>query len=285
MLDIQPIIPICHIPTLRREYEHFWANISPNYPLESCALLLAVLYTGAANSTSVENDNCRTLLRLYEQIFSTIDFSAYPARVNTASIQLLQGYIILNTFKASYLSPFSAYGFLPQTIRFAQTLRLHVDRKTGDDIELEVRRRIWWYLLFLDIESTVATGLPPIIHRSGYTTQLPSLLDDYAIPASLSSVPQPDTLSPMMIAMHGHYEWARRIQSWSESLPSQDEVLHFKTLIDSLIQLIVDIKTPEGEWARSSLKMQVDRAYCMLGLRFWQLDQYKGTGCHSEVVK
>jgi hypothetical protein len=75
------------------------------------------------------------------------------------------------------------------------------------------------------------------------------------------------------------------MQTWFEALPSQDEVSKFKAKIHNLLDLIPDTDDPDNEWARIYLKMQIDRAYCMLGLRFWQLDQYKGTGCQSEVVQ
>jgi Fungal specific transcription factor domain len=285
LFSIHPIIPICHIPTLRRGYNELWANLSPQYSTESLALILAVLYTGAANLTVVDVESCSALLQFWEMIFNTIDFAGYHARNIDASLQILQSYIIMNTFKASHLAPYSAFGFLPQTIRFAQSLRLHVGKETGDPIHNEIRRRIWWHLLFLDVESTIATGLPPIIHRSGFTAQLPSLRGDNAIYAPLVSSKEPVPYSPLTIAIQGHFQWANGMQIWFEALPSQDEVSKFKSQINSLLDLIPDNKRAENEWARIYLKMQIDRAYCMLGLRFWQLDQYKGTRCHSEVVQ
>ncbi|KAE9363893.1 hypothetical protein N431DRAFT_550590 [Stipitochalara longipes BDJ] len=284
IFSIYPIVPVCHIRKLQLQYDDFWPNLSRSYSAESLALVIAVLYTGAVNSNVVDIESCSTLLQFWEKIFNTIDFAGYHARNIEASLHILQSYIIMNTFRASHLSPYSAFGFLPTTIRFAQSLRLHVDKKTGDPICLEIRRRMWWHLLFLDVESTIATGLPPIIHRSGYTTQLPSCCNDDNI-APRSSPSDPGDSSPIMIAMQGHYEWTNRMQTWFETLPSQHEVSKFKVLITTLLDLIPDTKQPENEWARTYLKMQVDRAYCMLGLRFWQLDQYKGTGCHSEVVQ
>jgi hypothetical protein len=190
----------------------------------------------------------------------------------------------MNTYEASYLAPFSAFGFLPQIIRFAQSLRLYVEKEDGDLIELEVWRRIWWHLLFLDVEATVATGLPPIIHRTSYTTQMPSILN-HEIKMAIGSIPGPNNFSPMMIAMQGHYLWAQRMQTWFEALPSKSEVSNFRVLIEGLVKLIPHNKDLTNEWASTYLKMQIDRAYCMLGLRFWQLDQYKDTACDSEVVE
>lgn len=283
--SIHPIVPLCHTPTLRQLCEDFWATFSPSYSVEALALILSVLYTGAANSTVIDVQSCSTLLKFFDKTFGTIDFAGYHARNIEASLQILQSYIIMNTFKSSHLAPYSAFGFLPETIRFAQSLRLHVEKTTGDPMDRETRRRIWWHLLFLDVESTIATGLPPIIHRSGYTTQLPSLLPDDTIPALIDSLQTSRQISPIMIAIQGHCQWANRMQIWFEALPSPDEVSKFKAKIHNLLYLISDPDEPDNEWARMYLKMQIDRAYCMLGLRFWKLDQYKGTGCHSEVVQ
>ena len=287
LLGVHPVVPVCHAPTLRQEYLDFWTNLSPSTSVETLVLMLAVLYTGATNITPIEADQSSTFLRLYEDIFSMIDISLYHVRHVGAAIHLLQGYLIMNTYTAGNLVPSSAFGFMPQTIRYAQSLRLHVEPKTGTQIEQEVRRRLWWHLVFLDMESIIASGLPPIIRPDRYTTQLPSLLYDHAIGESVNgdAVPRPGDFSPMMIAMQGHYQWAHQMQLWFERLPPQEGVLKFKALIDNLLLLIPDNDNTENAWARTYLKMQVDRAYCMLGLRFWQLDKYEKTGCQSEVVK
>lgn len=287
LMGVHPIVPVCHVPTLRQEYCDFWTNLSPSMSVETLVLVLAVLYTGAANITPMEADQSSTFLRLYEEIFCMIDISLYQVRNVEAAIQLLQGHLIMNTYKASNLAPFSAFGFMPQTIRYAQSLRLHVEPKTGTTVEQEVRRRLWWHLVFLDMESIIASGLPPIIRPDRYTTQMPSLLYDHAISdcPTGSAVPRPGDFSPIMIAMQGHFQWAHQMQLWFEHLPSQEEVLKFKSLIDNLMLLIPDNESTENAWARMYLRMQVDRAYCMLGLRFWQLDKYEKTGCQSEVLK
>ncbi|KAI9744632.1 MAG: hypothetical protein M1818_002161 [Claussenomyces sp. TS43310] len=192
----------------------------------------------------------------------------------------------MNTFKASQLAPFLAFGFLPQTIRFAQALRLHIEAKKGDVIDIEVRRRIWWYVVVLDVESTITSGLSPIIRPDDFNTRLPSLFHDEAIKDWGESAPSPPMFSSSMVAMQGYFQWAHRIHTWFRKMPDQAELLLFQRLIENILQLIPnDSDEKEHEWARTFLKMQVDRAYCMLGLRFWQLDHFKGTECQSEVVK
>jgi hypothetical protein len=239
--SIHPIVPLCHTPTLRQLYEDFWTTLSPSYSVEALALILSVLYTGAANSTVIDVQSCSTLLRFFDKICGTIDFAGYHARNIEASLHIIQSYIIMNTFESSHLAPYSAFGFLPVTIRFAQSLRLHVDRKTGDPVDRELRKRIWWHLLFLDVESTIATGLPPIIHRSGYTTRLPSLFPNDTIPAMTDPSQIPTQISPIMIAIQGHYQWASAMQIWFEALLSPGEVSKFKAKIHDLLNLIPEL--------------------------------------------
>lgn len=263
----------------------FWVNLSPDTSVDCLVQVLAVLYTGAANSTLASDvAHSSSLHSLYDGVLRAVDFDAY--RVTSTSLRLLQGFVIISTFRASRLSPFLAFGFLPRAIRFAQSLRLHVEQRIGSPIELEVRRRLWWHLLSLDVESTIASGLQGIVRHDGYTTGLPSIIRDEAIVDDavfkmLAGVPHP--LSPMMVAMQGHWQWAQQMQIWFEGMPAQKDVIRFSQLVENFLGLISDCE--ENEWPRTFLKMQIDRAYCMLGLRFWQLDQFKGTDCHSEVIR
>jgi hypothetical protein len=92
----------------------------------------------------------------------------------------------------------------------------------------------------------IATGLPTIIHCTGYTTQLPALGHDGAT-KDINKLASPRSdFCPMIIAMHGNYQWARRMQTWFACLPSRDEVSSFKNMIQSLVDLIPDNKHPEN---------------------------------------
>ena len=67
----------------------------------------------------------------------------------------------------------------------------------------------------LDVESTIASGLQGIVRYDGYTTGLPSMICDEAIVddevfTMLAGVSHP--LSPMMVAMQGHWQWAQQMQ-------------------------------------------------------------------------
>ena len=134
---VHPIIAVCHIPTLRQEYLEFWKNSNPSMSAKLFALILAVLYSGAASCKPVDRSHSRSILELYDELFVLIGFSTYHIRNTAASIHMLQAYVIMNSFKASQFAPFFAYGFLPQSIRFAQSLRLHVDQNKGSPVDVE----------------------------------------------------------------------------------------------------------------------------------------------------
>jgi hypothetical protein len=281
---VHPIVPVCYIPTLQQEYTMFWNFLCPSTSVEILVLVVSVLFTGSASCNAKDTEQSSIFVRLYDEILSQIDISTYQIKDSIGTRQIFQGYLIMNTFKANQLAPFASYGFLPQAIRLAQSLRYNVESKTPEPVELEVRRRIWWHLVYLDVESIIANGLTPIIRYNGYTIKLPSLRDDYKGPSDMGSTSL-ETISPMMVAVQGHYQWAHHMQKWFENLPTQDEVSNFKALMETMQELIPKVNTYEHIWARTYLEMQINRAYCMLGLRFWHLDRFTGTECHSEVVK
>lgn len=292
MQTVHPLIPICHESHLEQLYAKFWRSLEHDISAEHYLLVLSILYTGSFN-TPCPDAQSPILLELYNEVGSRTDLISYYMKNPESALQLLQAHIIMKTFQANQLAPFVAYGFLPQAIRFGQLLKLHVEPPEGrsgnktscsSNDKAEERRRTWFHLVFLDVESVISNGLLPIIRSDGYTTQLPTLLHELELPEGQDKQAI-HVHNPMMVAIQGQYQWARHMQKWFEILPTQAEVYEFKLLIDKLSNLVVDNGSFENEWAKTYLNMQINRAYCMLGLRFWQLDRFSGTGCQSEVVR
>lgn len=273
LLTVYPLLPLYPITTLREIYTAFWRNLSPNTSAELLVLILAILYAGAANMNFPNTDSA-FIQDMYDKVIGALDLSTYHVISSTNSLCLLYGIIIMNTFRASHLSPFTSFGFLPFAIRFAQSLRLNISQEADSSVDTESHKRLWWHLVFMDTESTIASGLQGIIRPQ--KMQPPAI--DNALTGSGKASP-----APMAIAMQGHWEFVHRMQIWLERKPEQHEIIHFGRIIEHLLDIL-----PNGdgsEWTSLYLRMLVDRAYCMLGLRFWQLEQFKGTGCHSEVVR
>lgn len=73
--------------------------------------------------------------------------------------------------------------FVGLALRAAHTLGLHKDPShfpQFDPIEAEVRRRVWWQLIHIDVTLSTSSGLPPMIEVSAWDVQqLSELKDEY----------------------------------------------------------------------------------------------------------
>ncbi|KAK0104857.1 hypothetical protein ONS95_005123 [Cadophora gregata] len=130
---LNPILSLCDIATLRETYCQFWDTLSFDTSAELFVLVLATLYTGANNTDPSEpSTTCLKFISLYDMLVGALELPTYHVKSLSASLWLLQGVVIMNTFKASKLPPFTAYGFLPAAIRFAQNLKVHADQSVDN---------------------------------------------------------------------------------------------------------------------------------------------------------
>jgi hypothetical protein len=277
LLHCHALIPICDIPSLREIFSLPWIRPSDQISIEIVLLVCAVLYAAASTSPDpTHSRHAQTFSSLYKDLTHRLEFSDYF--IASPSIPLLQAFVLYNTIRACQLAPFAAFGFLPQAIRFAQMIGLHKDQDALHPTEKELRRRTWWHLVFLDVEATISSGLQSIIRPNGHNVPLPS-----PTTGDLGFSEDSKDGSPMLVAMQGHWLLAEAIHKWFEQRPGHDEILGFSRTIKTLASRLRD-ESPLTDWARLYLQLQIDRAYCMLGLRFWQLDQFRGTRCLGEVV-
>ena len=69
-------------------------------------------------------------------------------------------------------------------VRIAQILGLNRDPSGFPEVSrvsAEVRRRVWWYLFYLDIQVSLAAGLPPLIENTSWDVRPISELKDHHI--------------------------------------------------------------------------------------------------------
>ncbi|KAF7890222.1 hypothetical protein EAF00_008537 [Botryotinia globosa] len=277
-IGLQSAVPICHIDTLIDEYSSFWANLSPKTSVESTLLILAVLYCGAANST-INISQSTTLHDLYEQLLDIVNLPTYHhTRRGSSAIQLLQAYLLVNTFRVSTSFSQFRYGFLSHAIRLAQSLQLHSDKPYQSiGVQAEVEKRIWWHLLFLDLQSTITTGTPSLMTRSAYT-------NDVSLPMVLNHTSSQDSASPMMIAFYGQCQWVRCMRGWVMNMPTQEDAVRLVESIENLLKLLPEVKA-ENLGPRAYLKLLIDSVYCLLGLNFCQAEQLQDIGWRNDIVR
>ena len=73
--------------------------------------------------------------------------------------------------------------FIGLALRVAQSMGLHRDGSLYgiDPVEAEVRRRVWWHILHLDVMTALASGLPPLVNGEDLydTRPISELKDEY----------------------------------------------------------------------------------------------------------
>ncbi|KAJ8061943.1 hypothetical protein OCU04_009729 [Sclerotinia nivalis] len=278
-LGIQSAVPICHIDTLINDYTNFWTNISSDTSVESTLLMLAVLYCGAANST-INISQSTTLHDLYEHLLNIVALPTYQIHRRSSAIKLLQAYLLVNTFQARTISSPFGYGFLPPAIRIAHSLYLHSEKPCHSfEVQKEVEKRIWWHLLFLDLQSTITTGARSSIPRNGYTTSISLPIDKI-----VGHTPSQSPTLPMMIAFQGQCQWVHRMRNWIRKMPNQEDLILFVKMMEDLRGLL-----PEGNaenlGPRAYLNLLIDDIYCLLGLNFCEARQLQDTRWRHNIVR
>lgn len=154
-------------------------------------------------------------------------------------------------------------------------------------VEAEVRRRVWWHILYLDVQGAIATGLSPLGGRAEelFDTAMVSDLRDEFLGADPSN--PTETASPIILAQ-GRYEntiLLRKIicrlfgirPAKKKDLMELSEMIeqHKRSLDEKIARIPVlarggknDEAAVFNEWARSMLSMLADRAYAVLYLPF-----------------
>ncbi|KAL8827825.1 MAG: hypothetical protein Q9191_002946 [Dirinaria sp. TL-2023a] len=278
---VHPVVPICHLPSLKRTLTGFWGEYTVTGSGDALSLLLSVVYAGLTSSSEERDIRVATsVYRSYEILLHKLDF---PHDVTKSTVSLLQSYLIVNTCRASQIDFLRSFGFLPLAVRVAQSLKLHTESKASGGVDAEVRRRIWWHLLYLDTEAALVSGLPILIHEDDYTTQMPCRLNDDSIVDRFGMVTrQFQAHSPMMISMRGRWHWVLRMRAWRRQKPTSGELSEFE---QQITHLSAELDSTEADpWAAAYLRLQYDRGIVSVAQGFMNGKSITGVDCDHEVL-
>ncbi|EKV11526.1 hypothetical protein PDIG_49690 [Penicillium digitatum PHI26] len=230
-LAVWPLVPLVHPPSLQTDYDVFWdwcrnsESALPSAELRDdptfICLLFAVLYCGAsaAPAASWTDTNLQGLQK--ETTVSHLK-SAY---MTSLSLCQHMEHPTSNTLVANLLTtPFMDRPFEPMlrmihvstTVRIAQTMGLHREGTWSalSDVDKEIRRRIWWHIVWLDVQSSISTGLTPCCESEAW--EAVSMVDSHCegssdIPTRLSPRTDSVTNRPSVAILYaiGRYQTAR----------------------------------------------------------------------------
>ncbi|OQE40828.1 hypothetical protein PENCOP_c005G02910 [Penicillium coprophilum] len=186
-LAVWPLVPLLHPPSLQTEYDEFWdwcRNSESALPSEKLrddptfiCLLFAVLYCGASAApaaswmyTKLQGLQKETTVSHLKSAFTTslslCQHLEHPT-LNTLVSALLTGPFLDQPFE-----PMRSLVHVSTTVRIAQTMGLHRERTWSamSWLDKEIRRRIWWHIVWLDVQSSISTGLTPCCGKEALET-------------------------------------------------------------------------------------------------------------------
>ena len=174
-ISVHPVHPLLHMPTFQTDYNNFWqwcinSDISlPDNKIISdptfLCLMFSVLYCGAAASSpgirttgDLQGLDGKKMVEDLRKTFSAslkmCQHLLYP------TLNTLTSSILAHSCTESNMAHLEDLGFVHMTIRVAQSMGLHKDGSSFglDAMSCEMRRRIWWHVIWLDVQASILHG-------------------------------------------------------------------------------------------------------------------------------
>lgn len=179
--SVFPLIPILHIPSFQQDYDNLWEELETHQPGRETnpasilrrkpgliCLLSAILFSalnsasnaqlGSALSANLSKISIETCY-LAAMVSATI--TGFPRR---PTLYTLAAYIYIQSQFAREEDFRDAPEFINMSFRLSIGMGLHrqlsnQDMSLGD---METRRKIWWYVLHLDVMTSCSSGLSPL---------------------------------------------------------------------------------------------------------------------------
>ncbi|KAJ4424448.1 hypothetical protein N0V82_000970 [Gnomoniopsis sp. IMI 355080] len=193
--NVNLFMQVVHIPTITKRTRKLRGSDSSELSPSDEALLFSIYY---AAIISMEDDDVITnfgttkgeLSLKYrlglEHALAKADF------LNKPNLTLVQAFDIFLALARRHDSPRFVWMMTGLAIRMAQSLGLHRDGSRFPQLtpyEIEIRRRVWWALCFLDVRSSEDQGMDYTIVSGSFDTKFPLNLNDADIDTETRETP------------------------------------------------------------------------------------------------
>ena len=194
--NVDPICKFLHVPVLRTLVTKATTDmrqISRNDHVE--ALLFSIYYSSV---TSLSKEQC---LSIFELDRATL-LSKYRAGIeraltnadllNTKDLGVLQALCLFLLALRTNETSQTDWTLLAVLIRLAHGMGLHRETFSTSlsPFTVEMRRRLWWHIIVLDIRASEDRGTEPIIGSSSFDTRRPLNINDEDIEPASQTMPK-----------------------------------------------------------------------------------------------
>ncbi|KAL7270116.1 hypothetical protein RUND412_007186 [Rhizina undulata] len=240
---VHPVMPLIHTPTFAKEYQAFWSWYPDNIHTVPSSelidnptflpLLFSILYAGAMSMSSklvktvFEGQTKESISNhFYAATTNSLALTSFP---RSPTINSLTAFLIVQTCQIREEEPLTSCSFVSMAMRVAQSMGLHRDGSLFGlgEVDCEIRRRVWWHIMYLDVQSAIATGLPPL-GGSGedlFDTRMVSELRDEYIGGETPDYSRPSSKGSASISGSSHSSRSGISQGRKFSNVSAEQIL------------------------------------------------------------
>ncbi|KAF5545372.1 hypothetical protein FMEXI_6120 [Fusarium mexicanum] len=194
--NVDPFIKILHTPTIENIVKQLKGNFSScGHNVE--ALLFAICLAAIASmdeETVSFNFNVprEQLLQRYQ--FGTEQALARANFLTTKDITVIQALVIYLSLLPNIGAQDKVWPLTGLLLRLAKSVGLHREGNPNqyNQLEREVRRRLWWHICFIDSSSRRADAQDLSITPASFSTGLPTNSNDVDLDSSTTQIPNPN---------------------------------------------------------------------------------------------
>lgn len=256
----ETIFRIVHIPTFMKEYSLYWEGRLQSETF--LPKLLSILSTASRFDTKskglgherVEGVHIPTACAL---VRAWLDSRRSKQRVD---FEALQVEVLLvhakRMFNHQYQDVWAGAG---QNVRLAMTMGLHRDPSEAEPrlsvFRGEMRRRLWYTILDVDVHLSIATGLPCVLREGDFTTKPPRNIDDIELYEGMAELPPSrpiDQMTDNQMQVHAATTLLTRMKvahliNRIDSIKDYSEVLDVGAKLDRYLEDINFIYPRKGD--------------------------------------
>lgn len=177
--NVAPLLRILHPQTIQKV---IYRSHRVQDEISEC-LLFALCFSAAVSMSSEE---CELLLLEKKEVvvdhfrFATEQACPRARIMSSKSLTLLQAIVLYLASLRSVGETEFAWTMTSTAVRLAFGLGLHRDGSNFglEPFEAEMRRRLWWYICILDVQTAEDLGTDPMLHDIFFDTKLPLNIND-----------------------------------------------------------------------------------------------------------
>lgn len=191
--NVDPLVKVLHRPSIEKTVIEAAKDLDHiSKPLE---VLLFSIYFAAV--TSLSEDQCMRLTGMDKESalkkyrFGFEQAMARAGFLSTTELVILQSFTIFLTCVRRHDDTRFVWTMTGLLIRLAQALGLQRDGEQFglSPFETEMRRRLWWHIMHVDLRASDDHGSEPSIHESAFDTRFPLNINDEDISSSMREYP------------------------------------------------------------------------------------------------